>query len=109
MQRRNPTLVQRVRIRADFDEIGDHVSLRHWIQPMRTGSAVGCIVERLGAPSVTGANVGASRDERLGQWSLLCGGTDVKRRVPGVDVVMDCSEEVGLRVLTTRADTNRTE
>ena len=75
MQRRNATLVQRVRIGAGFDEIGDHVTLRYRIPPVRAGTAVGGVMERLGSPPVTSANVGASRDERLGEFSLMRGGS----------------------------------
>jgi hypothetical protein len=84
MQRRNATLVQRVWIGAGFDEISEYVTLRHRIPPVRAGTAVGGVMDRLSSPSVTSANVGASRDERLGELSLMRGGTDVQRGVTAV-------------------------
>ena len=75
---------------------------------LRAGTPVGGVVERLSSPSVTTANVGASRDERLGEFSEMRGGSDMQRRVTGVYVVTDRNKEVPVGTLAARPDTNRT-
>ena len=74
MQRRNATLVQRVRIGAGFDEIGDHVTLRDRIPAVRARTAVGSVVKRLSSPSVTSANVGGVTiaDDTVTSSTLRC-------------------------------------
>jgi hypothetical protein len=65
-------------------------------------------VERLGGPSVASAHIGALRDERLGEFSSIRGGSDVQRRVTAVDVVTDRRKKVRVSILAARPDTNRT-
>ena len=108
MQRSHATFVQRVRIRACFDEISNYLTLFHRIPVLRAGTPVGGVMERFSSPSVPSANVGASRDERLGESSLMRGGSDVQRRVAGVYVMTDRSKEVRLRILAARPCMNRT-
>ena len=103
-----PLLSNAFGIRACFDEIGDHVTLRHRVPVLRAGTPVGGVVERFSSSSVTSANVGASSDERLGGISLIRGGSDMQGRVTGVDVVTDRGKEVRLGIMAGRADTNRT-
>ena len=75
---------------------------------LRAGTPVGGVVEWFGSPSVAGANVGASRDERLSEFSLMRGGRNMQRRVTRVDVVTDRSKEERLWILTGRPDMYRT-
>ena len=103
-----PLLSNAFGIGTCFDEIGDHLALCIRIPPVAPGTPVGGVVERFGSPSVASANVGALADERLGEFSLMRGGSDVQRRVAGVDVVTDRSKEVRLGILAARSDTNRT-
>ena len=108
MQRSHATFVQGVRIRACFDEISNDVTLCHRIPVLPAGTPVGGVVERFSSPSVTSANVGASCDERIGEFSLMRGGGDMQRRVSAVNVVADRSKEVRLGILAARTDMNRT-
>lgn len=108
MQRRHTTSVQRVRISARFDEIRDHVTLCHRIPVLPAGTPVRGVVERFRSPSVTSADVGASRNERLGEFSSMRGSSDMQRRVAAVHVVTDRSKEVRLGIMAARPDTNRT-
>ena len=71
------------------------------------GTTVGGVMEWLSSPSVTSANVGASRNERLGEFSLMRGRSDMQRRVTAVHVVTDRTKEVCLGILAARPDTNR--
>src|SRR3954465_12728074 len=108
MQRRHPALVERVRIRTGLDEIRDHLTLCRRIPVLRAGTPVGGVVERFSSPAVTSANIGASRNQRLGDFSLMRGRSDMQRRVTAVHVMTDCGKEVRLGILAARPDTNRT-
>jgi hypothetical protein len=103
MQWSHATLVQRVRVRACFDQICDHVTLGIPIPMLRARTPVCGVVERFSSPSVASANVGASRDERVGEFSLMRGSSDMQRRVTAVDVVMDRSKAIRLGVLAARS------
>jgi hypothetical protein len=87
MQRSDTTVVQRVRIRADIDEEGDDLTLCITVPRLRARTPVGGVVQRFGSPSVRCSNVGTSRDERFGEFTLIRGSRHVQRRVAGVDVV----------------------
>jgi hypothetical protein len=63
-----------------FDEVGDHLALRNSAPVARRGTAVGGVVERFGAPSITSANSRTVRDQRL--FSFIRGRRDVQCRVP---------------------------
>src|SRR3954471_11705634 len=108
MQRRHTALIEGVRIRACLDELRDHVTLCHRIPVRRAGTPVGGVVERFSSPAVTSANIAASRNKRLGDFSLMRGGSDMQRRVTAVHVMTDRGKEVGLGILAARPDTNRT-
>lgn len=108
MQRRHTTLVEGIRIRACFDEVGDYVTLCRRIPVLGAGTSVGRVVEGFSAPPVTRAHVGAFFDEQLGDTSLVRGGSDVQRRVAGVDVVMDRDKKVSVGIVATRPTANRT-
>jgi hypothetical protein len=56
----------------------------HAVQPGPSAlrrDPVGGVVERFGSTSVTGAHIGTLRDERLGELSLICGGSDVQDEI----------------------------
>jgi hypothetical protein len=63
-------------------------------------------VERFGSPSVTSAHIGAFRDERLGDFSLMRGCRDMQRRVTAVNVVTDRDQEVRVGTFAARPDKN---
>src|SRR5947209_897568 len=107
MQRRYTTLVERVRIRAGFDQIGDHVTLCQRIPVLRAGTSIGGVVERLSSPSVTSSHIGALSDEQLGGISLMRGCGDMQGRVAGVNVVTDRNKEVPVGTLAARPNANR--
>ncbi len=108
MKRSHAALVNGVRIRTFFDEVGDHQSLPVPIRRGRTGTPICGVVERFGAPSVTSADISTSCDEEFGKFSLVRGGSDVRRRVSGVHVMMDRTKEVRVRILATRSDADWT-
>jgi hypothetical protein len=81
MQRSDATLVQRVRIRAYLDEVCDHVTLSNSIPVLRARTPVRGVMQGFSSSSVTSSSVGPSRDERLGEFSLMRGGSDMQRGV----------------------------
>jgi hypothetical protein len=80
MQRRYTAPIDRVRVRASTDEVRDHLALCIRIHEVLARVPIRGVVERLGSPSVAGANRGSSYDERLGESSVVGGGADVQRR-----------------------------
>lgn len=108
MQRSDAADVQRVRIRANFDEVHDHVTLCTSDPLLRARTPVGGVVQRLGTPAVTSSSVGAFRDKRLGEFSLTSGSSDMHRRVTAIDVVMDLGKQVRLGILSACPDMDRT-
>ena len=108
MQRRHTASVQRVGISARFDEVPDHVTLCRRIPVLPAGTPVGGVVERFRSSPVASTNVSASRNEQLGELSSVPGGSDVQRSVTAVHVVTDRSQEVRLRILAARTDTDGT-
>jgi hypothetical protein len=61
-------------------------------------------VERLGSPPVASPNVGASRDEELGELRLMPRGCEVQRGVARIHVVANRRQEVRVRILAGRSD-----
>lgn len=59
MQRGHATLVSGIRVGAGRDEVGYQGCLSRWIPPARAWHTIDCIVKRLGASPILGANVGA--------------------------------------------------
>ena len=102
------TLVQRIGICACFDEISNHLTLRHRIPVLRAWTPVGGVVKWFSSPSVTSSHIGAFPDERLGGTPLMRGCSDMQHRVTGVNVVTDRNKEVPVGTMATRPDTNRT-
>ena len=107
MQGRHATSVQRVGIRARFDERGNCVGLRRRIPVVRAWTPVGGVVKWFSSPAVSSSHRAASTDEQLGGTSSMRGGSDMQRRVTGIDVVTDSTEEVPVGILAARPDTNR--
>ena len=92
MQRRDTALVLRIRIRARPDqELNDGI-LRIGVPAVRPRNSVGRVVERFGAPSVSGGNVRTFRHKLLSDGWLVGRGSHVQRRITGVDVVGDLLE-----------------
>src|ERR1700686_3184877 len=61
MQWRYTALVERVRVCASIDEVRDHLALGTRLPVV--WASIGSVVKGFGAPSVAGANHGASRDQ----------------------------------------------
>ena len=108
MERSHATLVQRVGIRACFDEISNYLGLRHRIPVLRARTPVGGVVQWFSSPSVTSSHIGTCSHEQLGGTSLLRGCRDMQRRVTGVHVMTDRNKEVPVGTVAARPDTNRT-
>lgn len=99
MQRCHAALVQRVGKRTCSDEKCDHVTLPGRIPSRVARSAVGGVVQRLGATSVASANLCALRDQQLGDLGRMRGSSDVQRGVATADVMMNRSQKVPVGVV----------
>lgn len=107
MQRSNSTVVTSVGICTSCDEVVDDLALGRGIPIRRTGRLVGGVVEGFGAAPVTGPYPRAFPHERLRDWSKVSRGGNVERGIAGIHVVPDRIEEIGIRILASRGDADR--
>ncbi len=105
VQRCDAALVHGVGTCTCFDEVTDYLTLSASALVARTGTPVRGIVQRFGTPSVTSTDICASRYKSLGEFWLMCGGSNMQCCVTRIHVVMNLNEEVRVGVLAARSDT----